>query len=160
MVVRVGEGADPVSCVSVRRWWGSRAETMQAPRCGPEGSVKAARLFSTAPQLGEADWKTSIREAGMDVKWLGPISPGGGQTREGHLWTTETNDSKEQGEQQCRRTLREALMLSPQHKSLLQLKSMQNDQEKLWLNWFMNHTRSEENWFKLWRNGGIGMNFN
>lgn len=43
---------------------------------GPEGRVKAVRRFTIAPQQGEGDCRTSIREASMDVKCLRPISQG------------------------------------------------------------------------------------
>lgn len=73
--VGAGKGVAPVICCVWEKAIGE-SSWAQAPRRCPEGSFKAVRQFTIAPQQGEGDWKTSIREAGMDVKWLRPISQG------------------------------------------------------------------------------------
>lgn len=155
-----GEGVAPVSCCICEEAIGESSRA-RCSRHGPEGNVKAARQFTIAPQQGEGDWKTSIRQARKDVKWLGPISPRGVQTQERHLWTRETNDDSDQaGEPPCKRRLLEAQMFSPLHKSLPQLKSMQKHQANLWFSSFESHSECKENGFKVKRKGGIGTNFN
>lgn len=54
---------------------GSAAQPGLSPR--PGGGVKAANQRTIALQQGDGDWKTSIRGAPVDAKWLRPISPGG-----------------------------------------------------------------------------------
>lgn len=131
--VRAGEGKAPVSCctVSVRRRYGSQAEAIWesswAPGSwhGPEGSVKAARQFTIALQHSEGDWKTSIREAGMDVKWLGPISPGVHRPRKGIHEPEKQMMTGTKASHCVRWGSRKPRCLAQHHKSLLQLKSMQ-----------------------------------
>lgn len=91
--VRVVDGVSICVCDEAIREW-SRTQLLQR---GPGGSVKAARQYTIALQQGDGDRKTSIREASMDAKWLGPISLGSVQSQERHLWSKETNDDRERG---------------------------------------------------------------
>lgn len=79
--MRVGDGVSAWVCDEAIGEW-SRTRPLQRR---PGGSVKAARQYTIALQQGDGDWKTSIREAPMDAKWLRPISLGGAQSQERHL---------------------------------------------------------------------------
>lgn len=152
-------GGKVVSCCICEEAIGE-SSWAQAPRHGPEGSVKAARRFTIAPQQGEGDWKTSIREAGMDGKWLKPISPGADRPREG-IYEVEKQMMTGTKARHCiRGSWWKPHIFSPQHKSLLQLKSMQKHPVKLWFSWFILYSQSKGNWFKKEKKGSIGMSFN
>ena len=108
----------------------------QASRHGPEGREKAARQFTIATQQGEGDWKTSIREAGMDVKWLGPISrecidPGQAFMNWRNKWWQGPRRAAVEEE-----AAGSPEMLSAQYKSQLklQLNCRQKHQTKMWFN--------------------------
>jgi len=129
------------AAVSARRRYG---ESSWARR-GPEGRVKAARRFTIAPQQGGGDWKTSIWETGMGVKWLGPISPGVHRPRKciyerEELMMTGIEASVRGG---CRK-------LRPPHKSLLQFKKHASNKFCL----FRHRTQRDRTIDSKWREMG------
>lgn len=129
----LGEGVTPVSCCICEEAI-EESSWAQAPRHSPEGSVKAARRFTIAPQQGDGDWKTSIREAGMDVKWLGPISPGVRRPREGIYELEKQMMTGTKASQRVRGGCWKPICSAHIINLRLQLKWVQKHQAKLWCN--------------------------